>query len=347
MDPTWLLQAPHGPRFGDGVRHDPLMKRRTFMALVLGGLLAAPLAAEAQQSGKVWQIGYLARQPFPVFEQAFMNGLRELGYEEGRNVVVERRYWGDQLERQAELAADLVRLKVDVVVATSGRSAMAAKKATRTIPIVMTASGDARAQGLITSLAHPGGNVTGLTVISPELSAKRLQLVKEANPNVSRVGVIRCSEGPVDAGQWEAAQVAAPAIRVHLISLAVRRPQDIMGAFEVAARERAEALVIFDCATLPTTKRVVELAGKSRLLTVYPFRAYAEDGGVMAYGPDLRAQYGRAATYVDKILKGAKPADLPVEQPRNFELVINLKAAKALGLTIPQSLLLRADEVIQ
>jgi putative ABC transport system substrate-binding protein len=329
------------------------MERRTFIALVSGGLLAAPLAAEAQQAAKIARIGYLATNlaGAPHLPEAFRQGLRDLGYVEGRNVVIEYRDAEGKFERLPALAAELVALKVDVIVAPTTPAALAAKQATRTLPIVFTVAADPVTSGLVTSLARPGGNVTGSSILTPELVGKWLELLKQAVPGVSRVAVLWHPGGfpeRTEKDMLKAAEVAGRALGVQLQLVEARGPEDFDRAFSDMTRTRAGALtVLATTMLLIDRRRLVELAAKNRLPAVYPFREFVDAGGLMAYGPNVADLYRRAATYVDKILKGAKPADLPVEQPTKFELVINVKTARALGLTIPQSLLLRADEVIQ
>jgi putative ABC transport system substrate-binding protein len=327
--------------------------RRTFLGRLAGGLLAAPLAAEAQPAAKVPRIGYLAGNlaASPHLPEAFRQGLRDLGYVEGRNVVIEYRSAEDKLERLPALAAELVALKVDVIVAPNTPTALAAKQATRTLPIVFTFVGDPVGSGLVTSLARPGGNVTGLSLLFPELVGKCLELLKQAVPRVSRVAFL-WQPGALDErtekDRLKRAEVAARALGVRLQFVEARGPEDFDRAFSDMTRARAEALTALGGAMLfNERRRLVALAAKHRLPAVFPFREFVDVGGLMAYGPDLADLSRRAATYVDKILKGAKPGDLPVEQPTKFELVINVKTAKALGLTIPQSVLGRADEVIQ
>ena len=322
------------------------MIRRPSLAVALAlGLLAAPLAAEAQQAAKVARIGYLATNlaASPHLREAFRQGLRDLGYVEGRNVVIEYRDAEGKLERLPALAAELVALKVDVIVAAGTPAALAAKQATRTLPIVFAAAADPVTSGLVTSLARPGGNVTGLSSLAPELVGKRLELLKQAVPGVSRVAVL-WQPGALgertEKDMLKGAEVAARALGVRLQFVEARGPADFDRAFSDMTRARAGALTV-----LPSTmffserRRLVDLAAKNRLPAVYPLREFVDAGGLMSYGPNLADLFRRAATYVDKILKGAKPADLPVEQPTKFELVINLKTAKALGLTIPPSLL--------
>jgi len=330
-----------------------MISRRAFIGSVAGGLLAAPLAAEGQQAAKIARIGYLGfnRAANSHLPEAFFQGLRDLGYVEGRNVVIEYRDAAGKQERFPALAAELVALKVDVIVASGTPQALAAKQATRTIPIVMTSAGDPVGSGLVTSLARPGGNVTGLSFLAPELVGKCLELLTQAVPGVSRVAVLW---HPGDYGErterdmLKGAEVAARALGVRLQVVEARGPADFDRAFSDMTRARAGALTELPSAMFLTERRrLVDLAAKNRLPAVYPWREPVDAGGLMSYGPDFADSFRRAATYVDKILKGAKPADLPVEQPTKFELVINLKAAKALGLTIPPSVLGRADEVIR
>jgi putative ABC transport system substrate-binding protein len=329
------------------------MERRTFITLLAGALLAAPLAAEAQQAGRIPRVGVLAtRTAGDARLEGLLQGLRELGYVEGRNLLVEYRDAEGKTERFPALAAELVSLKCDVIVTTGGTLAVqAAKQATTTIPIVFASVGDAVAEGLVTSLARPGGNVTGLTVAATELVSKSLEVIKQAVPGVSRVAILFKPDAMPDSAKKErlkAADVAARALGVRLQIVEARGAEDFDRAFSDMTRAHADALAV------PATqvfnlerRRLVNLAAKNRLPAVYPNRDFVDAGGLMSYGPNLADMARRAASYVDKILKGAKPGDLPVEQPTRFELVINLKAAKALGLTIPQSLLLKADELIQ
>ena len=291
-------------------------------------LAFAALAAEGQQAAKIYRLGYLSiASASEVLDRLdlFRQGLRELGYLEGRNVVLEIRYAEGKPERLPDLAAELVRLNVDVIVTQSGVAALAAKTATQTIPIVMTGSGDAVRQGLVASLARPGGNITELTMISPDLSQKRLEILRELLPRLSRVGVLWCGgSAPVGKQQWAETETAAGVLGVHLSSLEVRSGDDLASAFASAAKHRVQAVLVFDCSRLlPSVAQIIELSRKHRLPAMYPFPRYAEAGGLMSYGGVLLDNPRRAATYVDKILKGAKPADLPVEQPTKFELVIN------------------------
>jgi putative tryptophan/tyrosine transport system substrate-binding protein len=321
--------------------------RRTFLVTFVGGILAAPLAAEAQTAEKVYRIGMLGSSSSDPLVEAFKQGLRELGYVEGRNIMVEYRSAEGRPDRLPDLAADLVRLKVDVIVASS-QGAVAAKQATTTIPIVMPIITDPVRLGLVASLAKPGGNATGFATQNDELPGKWMELVKETLPNASRVAVL--FHPTYDGGvQLKASEAAARSLGVRLQALKVERPDDFGTAFAAVQKNRAEALIISSSPLFYTHRaRLVEFAAKHRIPTIYHQSEFVVgSGGLMSYGPDFHDLFRRSATYVDKILKGAKPADLPVEQPTKFELVINLKTAKTLGLTIPQALLLRADQVIQ
>ena len=326
--------------------------RLTFIiALVFGGLFGA-VAVEAQEAAKVARIGYLvASHDAPRLREAFRQGLRDLGYVEGRNLVIEIRSAEGKHERYPALAAELVALKVDVIVASGGTpSALAAKQATGTLPIVFINVGDPVTSGLVTSLARPGGNVTGLSVVAPELISKRLELLTQAVPGVSRIAVLwqpGALEERTEKDRLQRAEVAGRTLGIRLQFVEARGPKDLDRAFSDMTRARAGALTDLEGSVFwSERKRIVDLAAKNRLPAVYALREFVDVGGLMSYGPDFADLFRRAATYVDKILKGAKPADLPVEQPTKFELVINLKAAKALGLTIPQSVLARADQVV-
>ena len=327
------------------------MERRRFIEVIAGGLLAAPLAAEGQQAGKVYRIGVLETAPMVLNAanlDAFRQGLRELGYVEGQNLVIEYRSADGRADRFPDLANELVRLKVDLIVARGTPAVTAAKNATRTIPIVMTASGDPVGRGVVSGLARPGANVTGLTSLSSDLYAKRVQLLKETIPRIRRIAVLFEMGNSASANSWPAVQQAAQSMGLRAQLLDVRKAEDLQPAFEAAITQRADALLVgFGTVMQSNVERVVDLAAKRRLPSMYPSREFVDGGGLMAYAVHFPDLYRRAATYVDKILKGAKPGDLPVEQSTKFELVINLKTAKALGLTIPPALLGRADEVIQ
>jgi len=325
------------------------------IAILALSLLAAPLAAEAQQAAKVARIGYLSPNlaTSPHLREAFREGLRDLGYVEGRNLVIEYRDAEGKVERLPALAAELVALKVDVIVAEGGntRVPLAATQATRTLPIVFASAADPVGSGLVTSLARPGGNVTGLSSLAPELVGKCLEQLKQAVPGVSRVAVLWQPGGfgeRTEKDMLKEAEVAARALGVRLQFVEARGPEDFDRTFSDMTRARAGALTVLGSAMFfNERRRLVDLAAKNRLPAVYAQREFVDAGGLMSYGPDLADLLRRAATYVDKILKGTKSGDLPIEQPKKFELVINLKTAKALGLTIPQSVLGRVDEVIQ
>ena len=330
-----------------------MITRRVFVGTLAGGLLAIPFAVAAQQAAKVARIGYLSPSlaASPHLPEAFRQGLRDLGYVEGRNLVIEYRDAEGKADRLPALAAELVALKVDVIVTANNVAILAAKEATRTIPIVFAVAADPVGSGLVTSLARPGGNVTGLSQLAPELVGKCLEQLTQAVPGVSRVAVLRLPGAlgeRTEKDMLKEAEAAARALGVRLQLVEARGPADIDRAFSDMTRARAGALTVLPSNMfLREHRRLVDLAAKNRLPAVYTSREFVDAGGLMSYGANQADMYRRAATYVDKILKGAKPGDLPVEQPTKFELVINLKTAKALGLTIPQSLLLRADEIIQ
>ncbi len=315
-------------------------------------LLAVPCAVEAQPAGKVFRVGVLTpafptSEPYPPLE-AFRQGLRALGYVEGQNLVLEYRYAAG-FERLPALAAELVRLQVEVIVASGAPAIRAAQHTTRTIPIVMAGTDDPVATGLVASLARPGGNTTGLSFLSAELPGKRLELLKEAVPQSARVAVLAKAAGPSESIRWHTLTGAARALGLHLHIVEPRSAEELDTAFVAMTREGADALIVVADQALMDGLRgqIVDLAAKHRLPAMYDWKMYVDAGGLMSYGPSLSDTFRRAATYVDKILKGAKPADLPVEQPTKFALVINLKTAKALGLTIPPTVLFQADEVIQ
>jgi putative ABC transport system substrate-binding protein len=314
-------------------------------------LLAVAVIAEAQQPTKVPRIGFLsAVSPSTISArvEAFRQGLRELGYVEGKNIFIEWRFAEGKFDRLPSLAAELVRLKVDVIVAEAPTSTRSAKQATVTIPIVMMFDEDPVGSGFVASLAHPGGNITGLSSLNPEISGKQLELLKEIVPKLSRVAVLGDVTRPGTPQALREINVTADAFRVHVQYLEVREPKDIEIAFRAASQEHADAVLVLGSPVLNSQrKRVVELAVKSRLPAIYARQEAVEDGGLMSYGVSIADLSRRAATYLDKILKGAKPAELPVEQPEKFELVINLKAAKQIGLTIPPNVLARADKVIK
>ena len=306
------------------------------MVLTLS-LLAAPLAARAQPLGKVYRIGYLAAIPPPAhLWEALLDGLRERGYSEGRNLVFERRFSEGNAERFPEFAAEMVQLRVDLVIAITTPAALAVKNATTTIPIVMTTAIDPVGAGLVASLARPGGTVTGNAMLYAELSTKRLEFLKDVVPGLSRVVVLWNAANPANASVWHETQAAAGALGLVLHAQDVRGAQDFAGAFARTAQAHPDGLLVLDDALIAMHRQhIAEFATQEHLPSVFAARESAMAGGLMSYGPSLPALFRRAATYVDKILKGAKPADLPMEQPMKFELVINLKTAKALGITIP------------
>ena len=326
------------------------MNRRTFLAGTGAMLLASPLAAEAQPAGKVPRVGFLtafAASDVPQWRAGFRQGLRDFGYMEGRNIVIEYRYAEGQPERLPGLAAELVRLKMDIIAAETTPASLAVQHATATIPIVMTLVADPVESGHIASLARPGGNITGLSLQLPDIAAKRLQLLRDFVPGVSRVGILWNSASPITPPQFRAAQAAAQILGIQLESLGVRAPDDFERAFQAASRRGTGALLILDDFFLTRhLTQIAKLTIKAKLPAMAGVTGFAEAGVLVSYGPNFADITRRAVTYVDKILKGAKPGDLPIEQPTKFELVVNLKTAKALGLTIPQSVLQRADEVI-
>jgi putative ABC transport system substrate-binding protein len=331
-----------------------VISRRTFVATVTGGLVAAPLAAGAQLAAKVYRIGFLSTLPpgssgVAHLWEPLMQGLRQLGYVEGENLVIERRYAPEgQPDHLSELAADLVRLKVDVIVAGGSLTPHAAKSATTTLPVIFTNHGDPLGSGLVVSLARPGGNVTGLSLLSLELVGKQLELLKKAVPRIVRVAILWNPTSRTHPRMLNEAEAPARALGLRLERLSASGLDDYDRAFEAMTRARADALLVLgDPIFWYQRSRIVELATKRHLPGMFGQREFAEAGGLMSYGADLRDNFRRAATYVDKILKGAKPGDLPVEQPTKFELVINSKTARALGLTILQSVRVRADQIIE
>ena len=327
------------------------MSKKILLSAVATLMLASVFPAEAQQPKKVPRLGYLvANFPStnPARNEAFRQGLRDLGYVEGKSIVIEWRYAEGKPDRLPVLAAELVRLKVDVIVTAGPASTRPAKEATSTIPIVMGFDNDPVGNGFVASLARPGGNITGLSTLAPEISGKQLELLMEIVPRLSRVAALGNSNEPGNAQALREVEVAAGAFGVQLQHLDVRDPKDIETAFRAASKGRAEALLVLGGPVLfSNRKQIIDFAVKNRLPAIYERLEHVEAGGLITYGPNINDLYRRAATYVDKILKGAKPADIPVEQPTKFELVINLKTAKQIGLTIPQSVLYRADRVIK
>lgn len=328
-------------------------RRETVCALVALGAAAAPLACLAQQQGKVWRVGFLSPQTrsdplISQYNDAFLKGMRDLGYVEGRNLVVEWRFADGKSERLPGMAAELVQLKVDIIVAVSSPAISAAQKATTTIPIVMATTGDPVGSGFVKSLARPGGNITGLSNMGGDLGPKLLDLLLSVVPKLSRVAVLVSPTSTTYRAISESVQASARKTAVKTLMAEASTPQDIENAFTMMARDNADAVLVGAAPFFTLHKQqIAELALKYRLPSVFGNRSIVEAGGLMSYAQNFVENYQRSATYVDRILKGAKPGDLPVEQPTQFDLVVNLKTAKALGLTIPQSILLRADEVIE
>ena len=323
------------------------MRRREFMTVLGGAAVAWPLAAHAQQPGKVWRMGFIAHG-HESFYDALFEGLREYGYEEGRNLIVERRYAQGQAERFKEFAAEMVRLNVDIIIVVTTPAALAVKKATTTIPIVHPNAIDPLNTGLIASLAHPGGNLTGGAQLTAEVSAKRLEILKRVVPRLSRVAALWNPANPALVFSWKETQGAARALGVTLQSHEVQGPKDFAAAFAMSADERPDALLVLqDAVTMQQRNEIIDFAIQKRLPSMFQEKGWAVAGGLMSYGENLPSMYRRAAYFVDRIFKGAKPADLPVEQATKFDMVLNLKTAKAIGLTIPDSVLVVADEVIE
>jgi len=327
------------------------MKKKVTVLTVCAMLLALSSPSQAQQPKNVPQIGFLGFTSLSGIAariEAFRQGLRELGYVDGKNIVIEYRSAEGKLDRLSELAAELVRLKVDVIVTSGPSVTRAVKEATTTIPIVMGFDTDPVGNGFVASLARPGGNITGLSVVSPELSGKQLELLKEIVPKLSRVAVLGTSTNPGNSQALKETELAAGAFTVQLQNLDVLSPKDIETAFRDASRGRAGAVLVLASPIIESHRtQIADLAAKNRLPAIYYAPEFVEAGGLMSYGTSFADLFRRAATYVDKILKGAKPGDLPVEQPKKFEFIINLKTAKQIGLTIPPNVLARADKVIR
>jgi putative ABC transport system substrate-binding protein len=328
------------------------MNRRVFAVFcILSSVLLLTVSSEAQQAKKVPRIGYLQAPPpsaVAARTEAFRQGLRELGYVEGKNIIIEWRFADGKLDRVPGLVAELVRLKVDLIVTGGSFATGAAKEATSTIPVVMAQDSDPVGNGYVASLARPGGNITGLSTLAPELSGKQLELLKETIPKLSRVAVIGSSNRSGNAQSLKETEHAAGALGLKLQYLDILSPNDIGAAFRAASKQRSNAVLVLT-GPVATSQRtqITDLAVKNRLPAIYDRAEFVEAGGLMSYAPNSLDLFRRAATYVDKILKGAKPADLPVEQPTKFELVINLKTAKQIGLTVPPNMLARADKVIK
>jgi len=328
---------------------DEAKKRRQLLIALGAAALVPPLASFAQQTRKVWRIGVLeATSSNSVFLPEFRKGLRDLGYVEGENLVIEYRSADGRLERLAELATELVRAKVDVIVPRGTNASLAAKNATSAVPIVVVQVGSPEESGLVKSLAHPGGNVTGLSSVAAELYEKRVELIKEAVAGVKKIGTLTNLSNPDAANSWKRIASEAPSLGVQLQLLDVRNADDLLRAFDIADKQKVGALVVIGGSLMqPNREYIVALAAKYRLPTIYPAREFVDAGGLMSYAVDYPRLFYRTASLVDRIFKGTKPADIPVEQPTKFELVINVNTAKALGLAIPQPILLRADEIIQ
>jgi ABC-type uncharacterized transport system substrate-binding protein len=331
------------------------MSRKVFVFICLLHAVFLPaVLGEAQQAGKIFRIGFLDNSTASgsaVLVEAFRQELRKLGWTEGKNVTIEYRFAEHKNEQLPELAAELVRLKVDLIVTSGGPTPLAAKKATTTLPIVMATSPDPVAAGLVASLARPGGNVTGLSSLAPELISKRLEILKDVIPRLSRVGVLRTPGTALGSDPellLKELRPAALALKIRLEEIKTQTdPKDLGSAFKTAKQKQVDAIMTTPGRLFAERKRIVELAGKYRLPAIYPQKDYVDEGGLMSYGTDSTDLFRRAAVYVDKILKGAKPADLPVQQATKFEFIINLKAAKQIGLTIPVRVLERADRVIK
>jgi putative ABC transport system substrate-binding protein len=328
------------------------MKRTGVLSILFGvELLAVGVIVEAQQPTKIPYIGFQLDSPLSALAarvEGFRQGLRELGYVEGKNIIIEWRSAEGKPERRNDIAADWARLKVDIIVTGGPTTTFAAKEATTTIPIVMAFDNDPVGNGFVASLARPGGNVTGLSTLAPDISGKQIELLKEVVPRLSRVAVLGSSTTPGNARSFKETELASGVLAVQLQYLDVRDPKDIETAFRGAAKGRANSLLVLTSPVInPYRKEIADLAIKNRLPAIYSTPEFVDDGGLMTYAVSITDLYRRAASYVDKILKGAKPAELPVEQPKKFEFIINLKAAKQIGLTIPSSVLARADRVIK
>jgi putative tryptophan/tyrosine transport system substrate-binding protein len=326
-----------------------VMRRRDLLGL-LWGVVPWPRVAGAQQAGRTYRIGYLflGAQPPEPQKMTPWPTLRELGYVEGTNLVVERRFAAGRRERLGAFASELISLKPDLILTQGGQSAEAVSKATHDIPIVIIGAGDPIGTGLAEGLSRPGGNATGVTEVSTELSAKRLQLLKEAVPDIGRVAVLWNAADRAMNLRYREIETAAKSMQLGIRSIEVRQPEDFEAAFGAMRGDRLDAMfMVSDALTGLNRKRIIEFAAETHLPAMYEYRELVDDGGLMSYGPNLRELFARAAYYIDKILKGAKPAELPIEQPTKFELIINLKTAKGLGLAIPPWLLARADEVIE
>ena len=350
---SWIPACAGMTKLAASLPGSNFLRRRQFLIALGACVLTAPFGSFAQQQGKIWRVGFLSQRNRPIsFDSdifgAFRQGMRELGYVEGKNLVIEWRFADSQYERLPGLALELAQMKMDVLVAGGNDAPLAMQKATTTIPIVMANASDPVGSGLIKSLARPGGNITGLTTISYDLGPKRLEMLLGMVPKLSRVAVLVNPANTVHTRSLKQVQAAAQKLGVKILPVEARTAPEIEKAFSVMAREKAGAVMVErDALFNQQVRQFAELAMKHRLPSIFGIREYVEAGGLMSYGPNNVDGFRRAATYVDKILKGAKPGDLPVEQPTTFELFINRKTAKALGLTIPQSLLISADKVIE
>jgi putative ABC transport system substrate-binding protein len=326
-----------------------MVDRRAFLGALAGSLLVAPLAAPAQPATKVFRVGYLGLEPAPSpYLEAFRDGLRRLGHVEGRNLTIESRLAEGNADRLPALASELAALQVDVIVGISGGAAQAAKNTSVTIPLVIGISGDPVEAGFVSSLARPGGNITGMSYLQPELAGKRLQLLREVSPNLTRVAVLRNPSHAGENQEWREMDIAAKTIGLTLQNHMMPAHRDLTEIFAAITRDRAEAIVLVPGPMTTVNRRqLADFGLKARLPVMTGWSEYADVGSLMSYGPSRRDISRRLASFVDRIIKGEKPADLPVERPTRFELVLNLKTAKALGLTIPPSLLLQADQVIE
>jgi len=328
-----------------------MITRRKVLLAIATTVLAMPLTGETQNARKIYRVGYLGNSSASLEANlvgAFRQGMRDLGYIEGKNLVIEFRWAEGRYHRFASLVTDLIHLPVDVIVTAGTPGTLAAKNATKTIPVVMAVSGDAVGTGLVDSLAHPGGNVTGLTTMASELEGKRLELLREMLPKLARITVLKNDANPLMAIQLRQTAAAAKSSRVALEAVDIRAVDDFGKAFASIAKARPDAIIVLaDRFLLAERERILTFTAQQRLAAMYPYREFVERGGLISYSPNYAESFRSAARYVDKILKGAKPADLPVEQPTKFELVVNMKTAKTLGIKIPNSILVRADKVIE
>jgi putative ABC transport system substrate-binding protein len=323
------------------------MRRRDLIILAGGGVIGWELGARAQEPAKIWRMGFIAHGEETFYARLF-DGLRELGYEEGRNLVVERRYAEGHVERFPDLAAEMVRRNVDIIIVVTTPAALAVKKATKTIPVVFPNAINPVETGVVATLAHPRDNVTGGAVPTAELSAKRLELLKRVIPGLSRAAILWDSANPSVSLGLRDTRIAAEKLGIELQPLEVREPEDFAAAFAKLTRDRPDVVVVFqDALTLQHRAEIIGFNASGRLPAMYTAREWAHEGGMMSYGENLGAMFHRAAYFVDRIFKGAKPADIPVEQPTEFDLVVNLKTADAVGITFPEEILARADEVIE